>query len=101
MANAIDDENYRREIDLGVWPKSGSDINIPDQIAEPDWDDVKDLAMQAAAATMHGNMQTANDLYQHIAIEVMNTLYGPRAVAKFIQYAMSQEPPEKPRIVLG
>jgi hypothetical protein len=79
-----------------------TEISVPDQISEPDWGEVKDLAMQAAAFTMSGDMAKANDVYQYLAIEVMSTLYGPNAVAMFIRYAMNQEPPEaQSRIVLS
>lgn len=61
------------------------------QIAEPDWDEVRDFARQAAEATVNGEMKTANDLYQFVAIEVMHALYGPDAIVKFINYAMDQE----------
>jgi hypothetical protein len=66
-------------------------IPLPDQIEEPDWSNVKDIAMQAASFTMQGDMVRANDLYQNLAIEVMHTLYGPKAIASFIMYAMKQE----------
>jgi hypothetical protein len=74
----------------------------PDQVPDPDWEEVRDLAEQAAIATMSGDMVKANDLYQYIAIEVMETLYGPNAVPAFIQYAMQNEEPEpeKSRIAL-
>lgn len=79
-----------------------TEISLPDQIFNPDWTEVKDLAMQAASFTMQGDMVKANDLYQYIAIEVMDALYGPSAVAKFIKYAMDQEPSNEPsRIFLG
>jgi hypothetical protein len=78
-----------------------ADITVPDQIAEPDWEEVKYFAEKAAAATMEGNMVQANDFYQHVANTAMEALYGPSAVAKFIKYAMDNEPPkEEKRIIL-
>lgn len=74
------------------------DVGIPAQNEDADWTIVKDLAVQAAAFTMYGEMQKANDLYQSIAIEVMHVLYGPGAIAKFIKYAMDRE--AEKRIVL-
>ena len=75
---------------------------VPDQISDPDWDEVKRYAIRAAAATMSGDLKTANDEYQYMAIEVMSTLYGPNAVANFLEYAMKKEPPnEEKRIVLA
>lgn len=68
-------------------------LTLPEQIFNPDWAEVKDYAMQAAAFTMAGDLEKANDLYQHMAVEVMDTLYGPNAVATFIKYAMLHEPP--------
>jgi len=79
-----------------------TDIPLPDQITDPDWDEVKSWALQAASFTMSGDMTKANDCYQYLAIEVMSTLYGPNAVANFIQYAMQKEKPvEQKRIVLA
>lgn len=79
------------------------DVPLPDQITDPDWGEVKDYAMQAAAFTLAGDIAKANDCYQYLAIEVMSTLYGPNAVVNFIEYAMANEaPPEEPkRIVLA
>lgn len=74
------------------------DVGIPDQEANPDWTQVQDLAFQAAAFTMQGDMAKANDVYQNIAIEVMHTLYGPNAVLNFIKFAMDKE--AENRIVL-
>lgn len=88
--------NFEKEIDIGICApgelgNGKPSIPLPDQIEEPDWANVKDIAMQAASFTMQGDMHRANDLYQHLAIEVMHTLYGPKAVANFIMYAMEQE----------
>lgn len=70
---------------------NNEELGIPEQVAEPVWDTVKDLAFQAAAFTMQGDMAKANDVYQSLAIEVMHTLYGPNAVLNFIKFAMDQE----------
>jgi hypothetical protein len=77
-------------------------FELPEQKEDPDWTKVSDYALQAAAFTLNGDMAKANDVYQHMAIEVMNTLYGPNAVATFIKLAMLQPvAPEQPRIVLS
>lgn len=75
---------------------------LPVQIKNPNWDEVKDYAMQAAVFTMNGDIAKANDCYQYLAIEVMSTLYGPNAVANFIEYAMQKQAaqPEPSRIQL-
>jgi hypothetical protein len=67
------------------------DVGVPNQLENPDWAQVQDLAFQAAAFTMQGDMTKANDVYQSLAIEVMHTLYGPNAVLNFIKFAMDQE----------
>ena len=79
-------------------------VSVPDQITEPNWDEVKYFAKQAAEATIEGKMAQANDFYQFIAIEVMDALYGPGSVKKFLVKAMEQDATdqkEKSRIVLA
>lgn len=71
------------------------EVTVPDQIPEPDWDEVKSWAAEAAKFTMQGDISKAQDYYQHIAIEVMSTLYGPNAIATFIEYAMQNEKPQR------
>lgn len=89
----IQDE-YDKEIDIGTFPKAGL------QITDPDWSQVKFFAEQAAEATIEGRMHQANDFYQHIAIEVMNALYGKDAVLSFLKTAMAKEKPENQRKIV-
>jgi hypothetical protein len=79
-----------------------AEFTLPEQLENPDWSEVKEYALQAASATMRGDIKTANDLYQYIAIEVMSTLYGPNAVGNFLEFAMNNEPAnQETRIVLA
>ena len=93
-----------KEIKTVVEVSKEDDSILPVQNPKPDWSEVQDYAMQAAVFTMNGDIAKANDCYQFLAIEVMSTLYGPNAVANFLEYAMQKDAQAKkdaPRIVLS